>query len=198
MQLYWSAQTRSSRLVWMAEEAGVDYQIVPIDIRKPDEPRPPEFIKASPLGKVPALSDGNVHMAESAAMCLYLAERYAPGRLAPAPDDDQRGDFLFWLFYTPAVIEPAMTEHARELEPNHMQSGWGSFASMIEQWSARMADREWVLGSEFSAADVMLGSSATFLRMFGMLPEDATALSAYADRCLARPAYAKAMALESN
>ena len=182
----------------MAEEAGVDYEIVPIDIRDPEAPRPAGFAAASPMGKVPALSDGPVHMAESAAMCLYLAERYAPGRLAPGVESPERGTFLYWLFFTPAVIEPAMSEQVASIEPNPPRNGWGSFESMIKLWSERLANREWVLDSGFSAADVMLGSSATFLRMFGILPDGATVLSEYADRCLARPGYAKAMAMESG
>ncbi|MEO1573426.1 MAG: glutathione S-transferase [Pseudomonadota bacterium] len=197
MKLYWCAQTRASRMVWMLEEAGVAYDLVTIDIRNPDAPRPPEFLAASPMGKVPALSDGNVHMAESAAMCLYIADRYAPGRLAPAIDSDERADFLQWLFFTPAVIEPAMSEKATGAEPRRATSGWGSFDAMIDAWTARMTSREWVLDSGFSAADVMLGGSAAFLKMFGMLPDSATVLSDYADRSLARPGYARALAMES-
>ena len=195
MKLYWAPQTRSSRAVWMLEEAGVDYSIETVAIRDPDRADTDEFRAASPMGKVPALADGDVLMAESAAICIYVADRYATGRLAPLPDDAQRGKFLYWTLYTPAVIEPAMGEKFSGAEPNRVSSGWGDFDLMIETLTAGLADREWILGNNFSAADVMLGSSVSFMRQFGMLPASAT-LDAYADRCEQRPGFRKSRDLE--
>ena len=192
MKLFYAPQTRSTRAIWMLEEAGVDYNMELVDIRAADRKDSAEFRDASPMGKVPALIDGEVAMSESAAICLYLADRYAPGTLAPALDAPERGRFLYWTMYTPAVIEPAMSEKFNKVEANPGQSGWGDFASMVETWDNALAGRDWILGDQFTAADVMLGSSAVFLRMFEMLPETAN-LDAYADRCLARPGYAKAM-----
>jgi glutathione S-transferase len=108
------------------------------------------------LGKVPALVDGDVKMSESAAICLYIADRYGAGSLAPAVDDPTRGKFLYWLMYTPAVIEPAMSEKFNGVEPARQRSGWGDF---------------------------------------DMLP-DSKVFGAYADRCLARPAYQRALELQ--
>src|SRR5210317_2154555 len=110
MKLYWSPQTRSTRALWMLEEAGVEYQRELVDIQNPERDNTPEFLDASPMGKVPALVDGDTRMSESAAICLYIADRYAPGTLAPAIDDPRRGKFLYWLIYTPAVVEPSMSE----------------------------------------------------------------------------------------
>jgi glutathione S-transferase len=196
MKLYWAKQTRASRAVWLLEEAGVDYEIETVDLRADDRSDSPEFLAASPLGKVPALVDGDVAMADSAAICLYVADRYAPGRLAPAIDDPRRGAFLFWLLYTPAAVEPAMSEKFHGLEPNRSRNAWGTFDLMLDTLTARLADRQWVMGDDFTAADVMLGSAANFMRMFGMLDEQPV-LDAYADRCLARPASQKARALET-
>lgn len=192
MKLYWSPQTRSTRALWMLEETGVDYELEQVDIRAADRRDSDAFRAASPMGKVPALVDGEAAMAESAAICLYLADRYAAGRLAPAVDDPARGRFLYWLMYTPAVIEPAMSEKVNKVPPNRGRSGWGDFDLMIATFERALDGRDWILGDDFSAADVMLGSSAVFLRMFEMLPPSGI-LEAYADRCLARPAYGKAM-----
>lgn len=197
MRLYWSPQTRSTRALWMLEEAGIDYERELVDIRSPQRQDTAEFLEASPMGKVPALVDGDVRMSESAAICLYVADRYSSGKLAPAIDDPARGKFLYWLMYTPAVIEPAMSEKFNGVEPNRQRSGWGDFEFMIETLERGIADREWILGSAFTAADVMLGSSVVFMRMFDMLP-DSAALSGYADRCLARPAYQKALELNEE
>lgn len=195
MKLYWSPQTRSTRAFWMLEEAGVAYERELVDIRSPEREDSAEFREASPMGKVPALVDGDARMSESAAICLYVADRYASGKLAPAIDDPARGKFLYWLMYTPAVIEPAMSEKFNGVEANRQRSGWGDFELMIETLEHGVQGREWVVGDAFSAADVMLGSSVVFMRMFDMLP-DSAALSGYADRCLARPAYQKALQMD--
>lgn len=196
MKLYWAPQTRSARALWMLEETGADYERELVDIRDPNREDSDEFREASPMGKVPALSDGEVHMSESAAICLYLADRYASGTLAPAIDDPLRGKFLYWLFYTPAVVEPAMSEKFNDVDPNRTRSGWGDFDLMVETLENGIRDKTWILGDTFTAADVMLGSSAVFLRAFNMLPESEL-LESYADRCLSRPAYQKALELQS-
>jgi glutathione S-transferase len=196
MKLYWAPKTRASRAVWMLEEAGVDYELEAVDIRG-DTPRSPEFLAASPMGKVPALVDGDVAMAESAAICIYVADRYAMGRLAPAADAADRGRYLYWCLYTPAVIEPAMAEKFSGADSNRLSHGWGDFDTMIETLEKGLNQGPWILGNQFTAADVMLGSSVVFMRLFGILPES-TALSSYADRCLARAGYTAAMALEED
>ena len=191
MKLFWAPQTRSTRVIWMLEETGIDYDMERVDIRAADRKDSNEFLAASPMGKVPAIADGDAVMSESAAICIYLADRYGDGILAPAIDDGLRGKFLYWTIYTPAVIEPAMSEKFNKTEPNRVRSGWGDFDLMIKTFDEGLADKEWILGDRFTAADVMLGSSAVFLRMFDMLP-DTRNIGAYADRCLARPAYQRA------
>lgn len=197
MKLYWAPQTRSSRAVWMLEEAGVDYEVETVDIRAADRQDSGEFRTASPMGKVPALVDGDVSMSESAAICLYVADRYSAGTLAPAPDDSDRGKFLYWLMFTPAVVEPAMSEKFNNIEPNPGRSGWGSFDLMVQTLEQGLTGNDWLVGNAFSAADVMVGSSVVFMRMFDMLP-DSPVLGEYADRCLERPAYQRALALENS
>ncbi len=191
MKLYWAPQTRSQRAIWMLEEAGIDYEMELVDIRSPEREDSAEFLAASPMGKVPAVEDGEVRMAESAAICLYVADRYGSGTLAPAIDDPLRGRFLYWTLYTPAVVEPAMSEKFNNVEANRVRSGWGDFELMIQTFDDALEGREWIVGDRFTAADVMLGSSAVFMRMFDMLPETRN-IGAYADRCMARPAYERA------
>ena len=193
MKLFWAPQTRSQRAIWMLEEAGVDYEMERIELGSAERADSSEFLAASPMGKVPAIVDGEVAMSESAAICIYVADRYAAGTLAPALDDALRGKYLYWTMYTPAVVEPAMSEKFNKVESNRQRSGWGDFELMIETWDQALNDRDWILGDRFTAADVMLGSSAIFLRLFKMLPESEN-LDAYADRCLARPANQRAMA----
>ena len=124
MKLFWAPQTRSSRAIWMLEEAGVEYELEHIDIRDGGRQDNVDFRAASPMRKVPALKDHNVQMAESAAICLYIADRYCSGVLAPTLDDPDRGRFLYWLMYTPAVIEPTMSEKLNKIQSNRVRNGW--------------------------------------------------------------------------
>jgi glutathione S-transferase len=199
--LFWCPQTRASRILWLLEEMNEPFEVRMIDIRDPESKLDPDFVAASPMGKVPALMDsapnGTVYMADSAAIALYLSDRYPSSGLAPAIDDPSRGQFLYWMTYTPGVIEPAMMEKFTGQEVNRGSSGWGNFETMIEVLEAGLKEGPWVMGDKFCAADVLLGSSVNFMKIFGILPEN-TALEAYIERCLARPAYAKALARDSE
>ena len=195
MKFFWCPKTRASRVLWMLEEAGVPYDRVPIDIRDPSVPRDPDFALASPMGKVPALADGDVKMADSAAICIYVADRYPECGLAPTATDPARGAYLYWMLYTPAVIEPAMSERFNGTEPNRLSNGWGDFDTMVETLENGLAKGPWILGERFSAADVMLGSSVLFMQAFNILPDSAP-LREYIERCAVRPGYRTAMAAE--
>ncbi|HEY5643593.1 MAG TPA: glutathione S-transferase [Woeseiaceae bacterium] len=194
--MFWAPQTRAQRAIWMLEEAGLEYDMEVVDIRAPDRADSAEFRAASPMGKVPAIIDGAVAMAESAAICMYIADRYAAGRLAPPIEDPLRGKYLYWIMYTPAVVEPAMSEKFNKVPANRGRNGWGDFDTMIETFDHALDGRDWILGDVFTAADVMLGSSAIFMRMFEMLPATRN-LGNYAERCMARAAWQRATNLAS-
>ncbi|MBV7257710.1 glutathione S-transferase [Pacificimonas sp. WHA3] len=195
--LYWSPQTRAARALWALEEVGADYDVKHIDIRAEGRTDPEEFHAASPLGKVPALVDGEAMVADSAAIAMYLGDRYAAGTLAPKLNDPARGEYLFWLFFTPSVIEPAMAEKIAKLEPNPVSHGWGSFDRMIAALETRLGENEWAAAGRFTMADLMLSGSIQFLTMFGLL-DAPPVLRSYMDRCLARPAFAAAMARDKK
>ena len=193
--LFWCPQTRAARALWMLEELGQPFKVQQIDIRDETSKNNPMFRVASPMGKVPALMDGDVLVSESAAICLYLADRYADAGLAPAVDALGRGRFLYWMMFTPAVLEPAMAEKFGGWETNKLSHGWGDYDSMVKTLENGLKQGPWLMGEQFTAADVMVGSSANFLKMFNILP-DSPAIEAYIERCLARPAYQRALARE--
>jgi glutathione S-transferase len=197
LTLYWSPQTRAARVVWMLEELGEPYQLRHVDIRNPNASRSDEFLQASPMGKVPALVDGEAKLSESAAICLYLADRYSNAKLAPAPDDSSRAPYLYWMFFVPSVMEPAFAEKFGQTTPNRQAHGWGDFDSMINVLRCGVAKGRWLLGERFTAADVLVGSTAYFLRTLDAMPAD-TAIDAYVDRCLERPAYQRAIQNDSD
>ena len=198
IKLFWSPQTRAARILWMLEELGEPYEICRIDVRDEASRADTEFRSASPMGKVPAITDGEVAMADSAAIAIYLADRYPDAGLAPAINHPQRGIYLYWMIYTPGVIEPAMMEKINGSEINEKSAGWGSFDLMLKTLDEGLSPGPWLLGDAFSAADLMVAGSVDFLRKFGMLPDGFPRLEDYADRCISRPAYVRAMALEEE
>ena len=105
MKLYWAPGTRSLRTLWMLEEAGAPYERVLVDLRNGGQ-NDPAFRRINPMGKVPAFEDGAAQLAESAAICAYIAERCPEAGLAPQIGDPLRGRYFHWLFFAPGCIEP--------------------------------------------------------------------------------------------
>src|SRR5260370_34105385 len=105
MKLYWSPRSRSFSTLWLMEETGQPYERVLTDISKGAQ-KTPEFLAVNPMGKVPALKDGDATLAEAAAICAYVTERYPQAKLAPPPRDPLRAQYLYWLFFAPRCIDP--------------------------------------------------------------------------------------------
>jgi glutathione S-transferase len=183
-------------MFWALEEVGQPYELERIDLRAENRNDPPGFLAASPLRKLPALTDGDVKVADSAAIALYLADRYAPGDLAPRLDDPARGEFLCWLFYTPSVMEPAMIEKFADLPANPVAYPWGSFDRMLAALESRLEGREWIAADRFTMADFMVSGTIQFMEMFKTL-DPSPVLKSYMNRCLARPAAIRAREKEA-
>jgi len=195
--LYYATQSRSIRALWMLEEIGQPYRRQRIDIRADDHPRP-EFLKASPLGKVPAIADGETTVAESGAVLLYLAERFPEAGLAPPAGDPTRGRFLQWLFFAAGNIEGAYMERLRGLQPEPRSSGWGSFERTIAAIEQAVTPGPWVLGERFSAVDVLLGIDLYYGQEVLKIVPRRPAIDAFLERCRARPALHRAIAIDSG
>jgi glutathione S-transferase len=196
MKLYWCPNTRAFRIAWLMEESGLPYERVMIDIRKPEAKNDLAFRTASPMGKVPALEDGPTRLNDSGAICLYIADQYPQARLGPPIGHPDRGAFVQWVMFTNSVVEPAMVEKFSKLDVAPVGRGWGSFELMLASLRGGLAGREWILGSQFTAADVMVGTAAYYLQQFKLLDEDAV-ISPYVARCVARPAFKRAQALDA-
>jgi glutathione S-transferase len=191
MQLYWSPRSRSFTALWLMEETGQPYERVLTDISTGAQKKP-EYLAINPMGKVPALRDGEVALAEAAAICAYVAERYPEAKLTPPPGDRLRAKFLYWLFFAPGCIEPAMVQLATKIEMNPVSAGWGDASRVFDVLDAALAKGPWILGENFSAADVAIGSALNFsVRLFKMVPSRPS-FDAYIGRCITRPAFQRA------
>lgn len=196
MKLYWAPRTRSLRALWMLEESGAPYERMRLDLTK-GEQKTEEFRAINPMAKVPALTDGPLCVAESGAICAYVAETCPQARLAPPLGDPARGRYLQWLFFSPGCIEPAYLTKSANLEVRPETAGFGDFNRVIDVLEGAVGQGPWLLGESFSAADVLIGADLHFgVDIFKLVPER-SALRAYIDRCLARPAFQRAKEIDA-
>ncbi|WP_017760228.1 glutathione S-transferase family protein [Pseudacidovorax intermedius] len=191
LSLYYHPYSRAAGTLWALEEAGVDYDLKVVDIMK-GEQKGPELMSKNPMGKLPTLVDGDVVVTESAAIALYLADRYAP-HLAPALDDPQRGTYLRWALFAPSVIEPAVMAKHSGWTVKEMSAGWGSFESMLGAAEAAIAGKDFLLGERFSMADVVFGGTLRFMIAFKQI-EPTPLFTDYVGRLDAQPAFQRAEA----
>lgn len=195
-KLYWAPRTRSIRALWILEESGEPYERVRLDLSK-EEQKTAEFRAINPMAKVPALTDGPLSVAESGAICAYVAEACPKARLAPPLGDPARGRYLQWLFFSPGCIEPAYLTKSANIELRPETAGFGDFNRMIEVLEAAVRQGPWLLGENFSAADVLIGADLHYgVDIFKLVPERPV-LRAYIDRCLERPALQRAKAIDA-
>ena len=191
MKLYWSPRSRSFTALWLLEETGQPYERVLTDISTGAQ-KTPEFLAVNPMGKVPALGDGDVAIAESAAICAYVAERFPDAKLAPPLGDPRRAKYLQWLFFGPSCIEPALIQIFTKLEVPSSTAAWGSATQVFDVLDKALEKGPWILGNDFSAADIVIGSGLNFaIRQFKMVPSR-PAFDRYIDACVARPVFQRA------
>jgi glutathione S-transferase len=190
--LYYHPWSRAANVVWMLEEVERPYELRLVDIMKGAQ-KAPEIVALNPMGKLPILVDGDTVVTESAAIALYLADRYAYGRLCPKVDDPARAAYYRWTFFSPSVIEPATIAKDGKWEFKESQAGWGSYAAMLTAMETAVSKGAFLLGDEFSMADVVFGGTLRFMMMVKSI-EPRPAFTAYAERLAQRPALQRAEA----
>jgi glutathione S-transferase len=181
----------------MLEEVGVPYELSFVDVMAGAQKRP-ELVALNPMGKLPILVDGQTVVTESAAIGLYLADRYAYGTLAPAVDDPARGPYLRWSLFAPSVVEPAVMAKGGGWTVKEGTAGWGSYDAMLATLEHALAHGgPYVLGERFTMADCIFGGTVRFMLTFNMVPP-LVSLTAYAERLAARPALQRAQEINTR
>jgi glutathione S-transferase len=184
--LYHHPFSRAAGLLWALEEIGVPYDLKFVDIMK-GEQKSPAMLALNKMGKIPVLVDGDAVVTEGSAIALYLADRYASGRLAPALDDPRRGAYLRWSLFAPSVIEPGAMAKLGGWDFKPAQAGWGEHEAMLRAIDGAVEHGDYVLGDMFSIADVIFGGSLRTLVRFKVLAASPI-VAAYLERISARPA----------
>jgi glutathione S-transferase len=191
LTLYHSPQSRSSRFIWLLEELGQPYEIEYVTIRRGDGTGERDPKNPNPLGKVPTLVHDGRMVTESGAICLHLTDAFPQARLGPQPGDADRTDYLTWLFFYAAEVEPAVIYKFMGLVDKDPLKR--AYDQMVERFDAALAHRPYMLGDTFSALDVLYGSLVQWGS--GMLPER-PAFKAYLERLSSRPALKRAQEKE--
>jgi glutathione S-transferase len=194
LTLFHASPSRSSIVLWMLEEVGEPYEVKLLKLSE-GENRKPAYLAINPMGKVPALQHGDTVITEVAAICAYLADEFPAKKLNIPIGTPQRGVYLKWLFFAPGCIEPAVIDRAapRKEEPRRAMLGYGDFDTTMNVLAQAVAKGPYIMGEQFTAADVVVGSQIRWGMMFKMIPERPEFV-AYAARLAARPAAQRAEA----
>jgi glutathione S-transferase len=190
--LYRAPMTRSISALWLLEELGTPYRMETVGMQSP------EILRVNPRGWVPMIVDGQTKVTETPAICLYLADRYGYGGVAPTLEDAARGPYMSWTVWATAVLEPASSLDGHDVPPKRPGAwhfGFGSLERELEVLEAALeAGGGYLAGGRFTAADVMVGAVVAMRLFTGELPQR-PALVTYTERNRARPAFKRAEAI---
>ncbi len=198
LTLYHAAPSRSSVVLWMLEELGQPYDLKLLSLKQGDNLKP-DYLAINPMGKVPALKHGDTIITELAAICTYLADEFSQARLNVPIGTPRRGVYLKWLFFGPGCLEPAVIDRAapRKEEARRAMLGYGDFDTTMNVLAKAVAKGPWLMGEQFTAADVVIGANIRWGMIFKMIPQRKE-FTDYAARIAARPAAQRAEAKDKE
>ena len=200
MKIHHAPNSRSVRALWLFNELDLPYdlEIYPLGDKSM---RTPEYLKVHPLGRVPALEDGDLTIFESGAIVQYVLEKYGDGTMVPAPESIDYPIYLQWLHYAEGMIMPQVniivveTIFLPEERRNQINVDRATklLTRMLTAVDMHLQDRDFLAGG-FSGADIMTGHACIVSGRLGADISDKPNIAAYIDRLEARPALQKAWA----
>ena len=162
--LYHAPRSRSSRFIFLLEELGAPYRLQIVSIRRRDGSGAVDASNPHPHGKVPVIRDEDVLVFESAAIALYLTDKFPENGIGPLPGEAKRGSYLTWLAYYAGVMEPAWVSAFMQWQAPRGTAGWVGSDEVLAFVNATLEKGPYLLGEMFSAADVLVGTTfALFL-----------------------------------
>ncbi len=201
LKIHHLGHSQSERIVWLCEELDISYALTHHTRDAVTVLSPPELKALHPLGAAPVIEDGDVLLAESAAIVEYIIVKHGGGRLKPGPEHPDYAAFLYWFHFSNGNLQPAMGRlmmmSRAKLAADHpvLVSVQGRLDRVLALVESRLGEADWLAGSEFTAADIMSVFSFTTMRLFQ--PIDLAPypnIRAYLQRIGERPAYRRAMA----
>jgi glutathione S-transferase len=202
LRIYGIARTRAFRVLWIANELGLDYEHIPVEIGAVGA-RKPDYLALNPNGRLPTIDDDGFVLWESLAITLYLAKKHATGSLYPA---SLAGEAHCWKWSLWAAQEVdrgvnIWSLHAVRLppedrDPQRLAEALAVLAAPFKVLDGALADRRYLLGEEFSVAD--LNVAAVISRAVAMELAATPRLADWLGRCLDRPAARATQALRAQ
>jgi glutathione S-transferase len=180
LKLYGGARSRASIVQWYLEELGVPYEFVLLDMQAGEHSNP-EFLAINPMGKVPAIVDGDFQLWESGAILFYLAQKY--GKMPPSLEEQAK--INQWILFGNATLGPGIfVEASRERET----------PKLLTPLNQILEKQPFLLGDELTVADVAVGSILAYIPMMLKLDlSEYPAVVDYIKRISERPAFQKAI-----
>ena len=180
LKLYGGARSRASIVKWYLEEIGVPYEFVMLDMQAGAHLQP-EYLEINPIGKVPAIADGDFKLWESGAILLYLAQKH--GKMSD--NLEQQAQIVQWVIFANATLGPGIfVEASRDRETPRL----------LKPLNEIFEKQPFLMGDEFGVADAAVGSMLAYIPM--MLKLDLSAYPAVVDyikRISERPAFKSAI-----
>jgi glutathione S-transferase len=191
MKLYGFGPTRSLRALWGLKELGAEFEFIPVNLQA-GEHRRPEFLALNPAGRVPVLVDGDLVIPESAAIVLYLAEKYPEKGLMPT-SLEQRAQVYRWVMFAMTELEQPLWRMAKHtfLYPEHkrlpqdIDLAREDFAAMASVLERHMNGRQFIVGDRITVADCVTAYLMDWANEQHLL-DDLPSLKAYLQRMYAR------------
>jgi glutathione S-transferase len=193
-------KSQSERIVWLCEELEIPYELKRYTRDSVTMLAPPDYKALHPIGAAPVISDGDLVLAESGAIVDYIMARYGKGRLVLRSEDPDFAQFLYWFHFANGTLQAGMgrlmiLNRLKLAEDNPMLVATrGRVDRAFDLVDARVRDVQYLAGSAFTTADIMMGFSLTTMRYFQ--PYDLSRcpnVVKYLGRIGARAAYQRAM-----
>jgi glutathione S-transferase len=192
MKLYGLGPTRSLRALWALQELDAEFEFVRVNILA-GENLHPDFLRLNPAGKLPVLVDGDFVLTESAAIVMYLAEKYGDKRLMPA-DLKERAQAYRWSLFAVTELEQPLWRIAKHTFlypedkrlPEDIALAREEFAAMAAVLDRHMDGRAFIVGDNITVADCVTAYVLDWGNENGLI-DSFPNLKAYLERMYARP-----------
>jgi GST-like protein len=207
LKFYYSGAPNPMKGALLLEDAGVQYEAVPVDTRKGDQHKP-DYLAINPNAKVPAIVDGDVTVFDSSACLMYLAEK--TGKFLPAKGanlgDKARGELLSWMFFISSGVGPysGQSVHFRNYAPDKIEYAINRYMYEAQRHygiiETRLGRQKYMLGDTYTIVDMNLWGWARLIpnalgeQYWAKFPN----LKKLIDEISARPAAARALAIKDK
>lgn len=197
-KLFGTSKSRALRAVWGMEEVGIAFEHIPTGYGL--DSKTAEYVAVNPNGRIPALIDGDLQLFESMAINLYLTKRYG-GVLYPTAAEDEARAWQ-WSVWAISEIEPLQMQVViqklftpeEKRDPKVVERAVRGLQRPLKVLDAALAGRDWLIGQQFSVADLNVAGVMQLMNEVGIEVSAHTNVQRWLAACGARPALARALA----